>query len=138
MFGGSGGESTGFADADGNMAEDHHTISGYAFILHGSAILWSAKCQEIISLFFPLLRASMSLLPMLPKKPCGCVPLSHSFSQLTLTPPLFSWTINLPLHSLKIVSIMHRPSILTFDSISSVGSSKKALFSLFTALPMTW
>jgi hypothetical protein len=40
----------GFADADGNMAEDHHAISGYAFLLHGSAVSWSAKQQEIISL----------------------------------------------------------------------------------------
>jgi hypothetical protein len=50
MFGGSGGELTGFADADGNMAEDRHAISGYAFILHGGVVSWSAKCQEIISL----------------------------------------------------------------------------------------
>ena len=27
-----------YADADGNMAKDHHAISGYAFILHGSAV----------------------------------------------------------------------------------------------------
>ena len=33
-----------------NMAEDHHAISGYAFILHGGAISWLAKWQEIISL----------------------------------------------------------------------------------------
>ena len=42
-YGGKGKELTGYADADGNMAEDHHAISGYAFILHGGAILWSAK-----------------------------------------------------------------------------------------------
>jgi hypothetical protein len=41
---------TGFADADGNMAEDRHAISGYAFLLHGGAVSWSAKRQEIISL----------------------------------------------------------------------------------------
>jgi hypothetical protein len=41
---------TGYADADRSMAEDRHTISGYAFIIHGSAISWSAKCQEIVSL----------------------------------------------------------------------------------------
>jgi hypothetical protein len=49
-FGGTHGKLTGFADADGNMAEDHHAISGYAFLLHGSAVSWSAKHQEIISL----------------------------------------------------------------------------------------
>ena len=32
------------------MAEDCHTVSGYAFIINGSAVSWSAKHQEIISL----------------------------------------------------------------------------------------
>ena len=32
------------------MAEDRHAISGYAFILHGGAVSWSTKRQEIISL----------------------------------------------------------------------------------------
>ena len=32
------------------MAEDQHAISGYAFLIHGSAISWSAKWQEIITL----------------------------------------------------------------------------------------
>jgi hypothetical protein len=41
---------TGYADADGSLAEDRHTISGYAFIIHGGTICWSAKCQEIVSL----------------------------------------------------------------------------------------
>jgi len=40
----------GYADADGSMAEDRHAISGYAFLIHGGAILWSAKQQEIIAL----------------------------------------------------------------------------------------
>jgi len=42
-YGGKGKKLTGYADADGNMAKDHHAISGYAFILHGGAISWSAK-----------------------------------------------------------------------------------------------
>jgi hypothetical protein len=41
---------TGYADADGSMAEDRHGISGYAFIVHGGAVSWSAKRQDIISL----------------------------------------------------------------------------------------
>jgi hypothetical protein len=49
-YGGKGMELTGYADADGNMAEDHHAISGYAFLLHGGTISWSTKRQEIISL----------------------------------------------------------------------------------------
>jgi hypothetical protein len=49
-FGGAEKELTGYADADGSMAEDRHAISGYAFILHGGAVSWSAKRQEIVSL----------------------------------------------------------------------------------------
>lgn len=49
-FGGNKEALTGWADADGNMAEDRHAISGYAFKLHGGAVSWSAKRQEIISL----------------------------------------------------------------------------------------
>jgi len=41
---------TGYADADGSMAEDRHAISGYAFMIHGGAVSWSAKRQEIIAL----------------------------------------------------------------------------------------
>jgi len=40
----------GYADADGSMAEDCHAISGYTFVIHGGAISWSAKHQDIVSL----------------------------------------------------------------------------------------
>jgi hypothetical protein len=36
-------EMTGYTDTDGSMAEDRHTISGYAFIIHGGAVSWSAN-----------------------------------------------------------------------------------------------
>jgi len=35
---------------DRSMAEDRHAILGYAFLIHGSAISWSTKQQEIITL----------------------------------------------------------------------------------------
>ena len=41
---------TGYVDADDSMAEDWHAISGYAFLIHGGAVSWSAKWQEIIAL----------------------------------------------------------------------------------------
>jgi len=41
---------TGFTDADGSMSEDRHAISGYAFLIHGGAVSWSAKRQEIVAL----------------------------------------------------------------------------------------
>jgi hypothetical protein len=40
----------GYADANGSMAEDCHAISGYAFLIDGTAISWSSKRQEIVSL----------------------------------------------------------------------------------------
>jgi hypothetical protein len=40
----------GYADADGSMAEDRRAVSGYAFLIHGGAVSWSAKRQEIVSL----------------------------------------------------------------------------------------
>jgi hypothetical protein len=43
-------ELEGYADADGSMAEDRKAISGYIFLIHGGAVSWSAKRQEIISL----------------------------------------------------------------------------------------
>ena len=49
-YGGNEKDLLGYADADGSMAEDRHAISGYAFILHGGAVSWSAKRQEIVSL----------------------------------------------------------------------------------------
>lgn len=49
-YGGQQKELIGYADTDGNMAEDHHVILGYAFILHSGAVSWSTKWQEIISL----------------------------------------------------------------------------------------
>lgn len=49
-FGGRGDVLEGFADADGNMAEDRHATSGFAFIINGGAISWSAKRQEIVTL----------------------------------------------------------------------------------------
>ena len=49
-YGGTAKEMEGYADADGSMMEDRRAISGYAFIINGSAISWSTKKQEIISL----------------------------------------------------------------------------------------
>ena len=40
----------GYTDADGSMAEDHHAISGYAFLIDSGAVSWSSKRQEIVSL----------------------------------------------------------------------------------------
>ena len=49
-YGGNEKDLLGYADADGSMAEDRHAISRYTFILHGGAVSWSAKRQEIVSL----------------------------------------------------------------------------------------
>ena len=49
-YGGEEKKLVGYADADGNMAEDRHAILGYAFLIHGGAVSWTTKWQEIISL----------------------------------------------------------------------------------------
>jgi hypothetical protein len=49
-YGGHRKELVGYADADGSMSEDRRAISGYAFMINGGAVSWSAKRQEIISL----------------------------------------------------------------------------------------
>jgi hypothetical protein len=41
---------TGWADADGSMAEDRRAVTGYAFLINGGAVSWSSKKQEIVSL----------------------------------------------------------------------------------------
>ena len=40
----------GYAVVDGSMAEDRHAITGYTFLINGSAISWSSKWQEIVLL----------------------------------------------------------------------------------------
>ena len=49
-YGGAGEELAGFADANGNMAEDQHATSGYAFIINSGTVSWSAKRQEMMTL----------------------------------------------------------------------------------------
>lgn len=49
-YGGAGEDLAGFTDADGNMAEDRRATSGYAFIINGGAVSWSAKRQEVVTL----------------------------------------------------------------------------------------
>jgi hypothetical protein len=49
-YGGAARDLVGYADADGSMNEDRKAISGYAFMINGGAVSWSAKRQEIISL----------------------------------------------------------------------------------------
>ena len=41
---------TGYVDADRSMVKNCHTIPEYAFIINSSAVSWSTKHQEIISL----------------------------------------------------------------------------------------
>ena len=36
-------ELQGYADVDGSMNEDRKVISGYAFLINGGAVPWSAK-----------------------------------------------------------------------------------------------
>ena len=40
----------GFTDGDGAMQEHRHAIMGYAFLIHGGAVSWFSKKQEIDTL----------------------------------------------------------------------------------------
>ena len=40
----------GYTDANGGSQEDRHAISGYAFLIDGGTISWSAKRQELVTL----------------------------------------------------------------------------------------
>jgi len=40
----------GYMDTNRNIAEDWHSTSGYAFLINSSAISWSTKHQELITL----------------------------------------------------------------------------------------
>ena len=50
MYGEANTPLEGYADADGSMAENCRTISGYAFLIDSGTISWSLKQQEIVSL----------------------------------------------------------------------------------------
>src|ERR1700692_3376858 len=82
-------------------------------------------------LFFPLLRGGTWQLLMPLKRRCGCA-LSFQKSFATLSNRLRSLH---PTNQLspypKIINTMHATSTTTFDTISSVGSSKTALFDSF-------
>jgi hypothetical protein len=43
LYEGKRGNLISYVDADGNMAEDCHVISGYAFLLYSGAVLWTTK-----------------------------------------------------------------------------------------------
>ena len=49
-YGGTPSALVGYADADGSMAEDCRAILGYTLLIDGSAVSWSSKKQEIVSL----------------------------------------------------------------------------------------
>ena len=40
----------GYVDADGATQEHQHTITGFAFLVDGGAILWGLKKQELVTL----------------------------------------------------------------------------------------
>jgi hypothetical protein len=40
----------GFSDADGASQEHCHAITGFAFLVDGSAVSWSSKKQELVTL----------------------------------------------------------------------------------------
>ena len=62
-------ELSGYVDADESMNEDRKAISGYAFLINGGAISWSAKRQELISLSMTESRAAVCRLQVPYREP---------------------------------------------------------------------
>ena len=44
------GKPVGYTDADFASQEHRHSVSGYAFLVHGGAVSWSSKTQAVIAL----------------------------------------------------------------------------------------
>jgi hypothetical protein len=44
------GKPMGYTDADFASQEHRHSVSGYAFLMHGGAVSWSSKTQAVIAL----------------------------------------------------------------------------------------
>ena len=44
------GKPVGYTDADFASQEHRHSVSGYAFLMHGGAVSWSSKTQAVIAL----------------------------------------------------------------------------------------
>jgi hypothetical protein len=44
------GKPLGYTDADFTLQEHRHSVSGYVFMVHGGAVLWSSKTQAVIAL----------------------------------------------------------------------------------------
>jgi hypothetical protein len=135
-FGGTRTELKGYADADGSMAKDRHTMSGYAFLLDGGTISWSSKHQEIILLSTTELEY-VTATPAMKEAIWLQSLIGQPFSPL-LKPTVLFPTISLPPCSLRITSTMPVPSTSTSVSTSYNGLSKTALFVWSTALPTTW
>ena len=123
MYGGDKKVLVGYADADGSMAEDRRTVSGYAFIVDGGAVSWSTKCQEVVSLstteseYIATTHAAKEALWLHSL-------IIQAFGPLTQATTLFSDNQS-AIASQKITNTTHAPNTLTFDSILSAGSSNK-------------
>jgi hypothetical protein len=47
-YGDGGSQLVGYADANGSTTEDRKTLTGYAFMINGSAVSWNSKQQGIV------------------------------------------------------------------------------------------
>ena len=135
-FGGEAKELIRYADADSSMGEDRHALSGYTYLIDGSAVFWSMKRQEIVSL---LITESEYVATTHTTKEGLWLQLliTQLFSPLS-GPTTFFWTISPLSQLLKIISTMPRLNTLTSASTSSNGSLKMVSSASFIALPPTW
>jgi hypothetical protein len=120
----------GYANTDGSMAKDRHAIAGYAFLIDSSAVLWSSKQQEIVSL-------STTESKYVVKTHGGKEALwlhsliSEVFRTLQEPTTLFS-------DNQAAITLMHRPNTLMCNTTGSIGSSSKVPSRSSIAPQTTW
>ena len=126
----------GYVDADGASQDHRRAISGYVFMVDGGAISWSSKKQELVTL--SMTEAEYVAATHAAKEAVWLRRLLTDLFNSIHTPTLpYSVTVNLPLLSLTMVTIMLGRNILILGIISFVTSSKQELLNLSIVLLTT-
>ena len=116
----------GYADADGSMMEDRRAISRYTFIIYGEPFRGAPNDRRSSPYQRP--KASTLQQHTRRRKHSGFVPSSfNSLVPLSRLQPC-TLTTNPLSHFRKNTNITREPSILMYDTTSSVGSLRKAKF----------
>ena len=79
---------TGWVNVDGSQEEERRAVSGYAFLIDGSAVLWLSKMQELVMLstaeseYIAAVHAAKEAVYLIPCEWQGCSVKPNSWSAL--------------------------------------------------------